>query len=454
MKTLLTLLAAAGLVAGAALAAPLTEKEQTAIKQEVTQTVQNLFGAFERADIEGILGFFSDDPAFLAADAEGKVSDNPTFRKATREFFQTVSGEKIQTKSQDIKILNTGTVIVAWQGGYQTMMKDGTVVKCDSYAATFVFKRIGQGWKIIYDHESGPPPQPVPPAVAAGAPQPVSPAPTAAPEMRKLDVWYGEWTYAGEYHATPLGEAAKFTGTMSGRPSLNGNVAEFLNREQGPAGETQALELCWFDSAAKKFAYVYLGNDGYIEQGPFTMTADLCVWEGTGVAGGTAFRIKGTETVSPDQRMLTRKTEISLDGKTWLPFFDSKFTKIAAPTIEQELIKLEEDWAKAYVARDVKAMGRIEADDWVYTDADGNVITRAEDLADLASGAFVATSFVVDDLKVRVYGDTAVVTGRQTEKATYKGKDASAVYRITDTWIRRAGGWQCIASHLTKIAEK
>jgi Protein of unknown function (DUF1579) len=156
-----------------------------------------------------------------------------------------------------------------------------------------------------------------------------TPPPVSASEMQKLTVWYGEWTYAGEYHATPLGEAAKFTGTMSGRPTLNGNVAEFINREKSPAGETQALELCWFDPSTKKFAYVYLGNDGYIEQGPFTMTTDLCTWEGAGVAGGTAFKIRGTEKVSPDQRMLTRKTEISLDGKNWLPFFDSKFTKVA-----------------------------------------------------------------------------------------------------------------------------
>jgi len=52
------------------------------------------------------------------------------------------------------------------------------------------------------------------------------------------------------------------------------------------------------------------------------------------------------------------------------------------------------------------------------------------------------------DLKVQLYGDTAVVTGRQTEKATYKGEDASAVYRVTDVWIRRDGRWQAIATHL------
>jgi ketosteroid isomerase-like protein len=158
-----------GLVASSAFAAPLSEKQQATIKQEVEQTMQSLLQNFSRADIDGILKFYSDDPGFLAPDPEGKISDNPTFRKATREFFQTVSSETIQTKHQDVRILAADTVVLAWQGSFQTQMKDGAVLKCDSYAATFVFRRIGNEWKIIYDHESGLPPQSVKPAAPTGA---------------------------------------------------------------------------------------------------------------------------------------------------------------------------------------------------------------------------------------------------------------------------------------------
>lgn len=119
---------------------------------------------------------------------------------------------------------------------------------------------------------------------------------------------------------------------------------------------------------------------------------------------------------------------------------------------EQELIKLEQDWAKAIVARDIQTLDRIEADDWFYTDPDGNVITKAQDSAELKSGAYVATSFVADDMKARVYGETAVVTGRNTETSTYKGKDTSGQYRWTDTWVKQAGRWQCVATHSSKIA--
>lgn len=127
----------------------------------------------------------------------------------------------------------------------------------------------------------------------------------------------------------------------------------------------------------------------------------------------------------------------------------------ASATIEKELIQLENDWATAYLARDVKALGRIEADQWVCTSWKGEVFGRADDMADLESGAYVAAEFKVEDLKVILHGDTAVVTGRQREKATYKGEDASGVFAITDTWKKQSNGsWQCISSQLTKLAPK
>ena len=110
------------------------------------------------------------------------------------------------------------------------------------------------------------------------------------------------------------------------------------------------------------------------------------------------------------------------------------------------------DWAKAIVARDIQTLGRIEADDFIYTVPDGTVFTKARDLEEMKAGMFVATSFVPDDIKVRVYGDAAVVTGRNTIRAQYKGKDASGQFRWTDTWTKRGGVWRCVATHSSKIA--
>ncbi len=132
----------------------------------------------------------------------------------------------------------------------------------------------------------------------------------------------------------------------------------------------------------------------------------------------------------------------------------------AAPSksssVEKELIKLEEGWGDAWVKCDVAFLDRILADDYTEMDSDGSVSTKAQSLADLKSGDFKCTSSVNDDYKVRVYGNAAVVTGRLTMKAQYKGKDISGQYRWTDTFIKRAGHWQCVATGVSSkiVAEK
>ncbi len=118
--------------------------------------------------------------------------------------------------------------------------------------------------------------------------------------------------------------------------------------------------------------------------------------------------------------------------------------------IEQEVLALEHAWAAAYVNADLEALDRLEAEEWICTTAKGEIYRKADDIREVGNGSFKATAFEMSDLTVQVYGDTVVITGRQTEKATYKGKDASAVYRITDVWLRRDGRWQAIASHLSR----
>ena len=57
-------------------------------------------------------------------------------------------------------------------------------------------------------------------------------------------------------------------------------------------------------------------------------------------------------------------------------------------------------------------------------------------------------------MKVRVYGDAAVVLGRNTVKEQYKGKDISGQSRFTDTWVKKDGRWQCVATAGSKITKK
>jgi ketosteroid isomerase-like protein len=125
-------------------------------------------------------------------------------------------------------------------------------------------------------------------------------------------------------------------------------------------------------------------------------------------------------------------------------------------TAEQELIKLENRWNDAIVKHDWAFFDQILADDYISTDFDGNVGTKADFLEFLRSGESVIASSIVDDMKVRIYGDTAVVTGRTTTvNEQYQGKDLSGQYRWTDTWVKYyLGRWRCVAEHISRIAEK
>ena len=123
-------------------------------------------------------------------------------------------------------------------------------------------------------------------------------------------------------------------------------------------------------------------------------------------------------------------------------------------SVEQVVIKLENDWNDASVKRDVVVLGRILADDYISTDHDGVMWTKAQNLELLKSGEDVVTSAVSSDMKVRVYGNAAVVTGRYTAKEELKGKDISGTDAYTDTWVKRSGSWQCVATHSSRLAQK
>jgi hypothetical protein len=89
---------------------------------------------------------------------------------------------------------------------------------------------------------------------------------------------------------------------------------------------------------------------------------------------------------------------------------------------EQELIKLEKDWSDAYVKHDWAFLDRIVSDDYIFTDPDGKIWTKAQWLANLKSGEVIYTSVVTDNIKVRLYGDAAVVIGRNMEKSQNKAR--------------------------------
>jgi predicted ester cyclase/ketosteroid isomerase-like protein len=122
--------------------------------------------------------------------------------------------------------------------------------------------------------------------------------------------------------------------------------------------------------------------------------------------------------------------------------------------VKQELIRLEKEWADGYVKRDLTVLDRMEAENFVGTDFDGNIYSKAKDLEEVKGGVFMMESWVCPEMKVYLYGETAVVTGRSSVKSRYKGKNTSGQYQWTDTWVNKNGYWQCVANQSSRVTKR
>lgn len=81
---------------------------------------------------------------------------------------------------------------------------------------------------------------------------------------------------------------------------------------------------------------------------------------------------------------------------------------------EEEVLRLEKEFSQAIVKNDAVAVGRLLADDWIIIDPDGGIIDRARFLGVMESGALTHEMMESDDARVRIYGNTAIVTALTT----------------------------------------
>jgi peptidylprolyl isomerase len=131
--------------------------------------------------------------------------------------------------------------------------------------------------------------------------------------------------------------------------------------------------------------------------------------------------------------------------------------KPAAVNVEQELKKVEQQWLDAYLRHDPDTMARIEADDFTITYPDGSIRTKAQDVEAQRNAAKQSArppqTSATEDEHIRVYGNTAVLTGIFVSIGS--GQNPNAVFRsrFTDVYVRRGGTWQVVASQLTAIPD-
>ena len=121
---------------------------------------------------------------------------------------------------------------------------------------------------------------------------------------------------------------------------------------------------------------------------------------------------------------------------------------------EQALISIQHDWAEARVKGDSSYTRRLEAEDCTIVWPDGKIVNKRADLQTM-TGDIVFTEFKVDDVRVRLYGDTGIVVGQGIIRAQEGKQDLlGGKFVWTDTFVKQSGQWKVVASQITSVLEK
>jgi ketosteroid isomerase-like protein len=118
---------------------------------------------------------------------------------------------------------------------------------------------------------------------------------------------------------------------------------------------------------------------------------------------------------------------------------------------ERELLALETAWDDAVAAKDTTALQRIIADDFVMIGADGTVSDKHQLIEGIADPQLQIEPFQTEDVRVRVYGSVAVLTGRYSQRGRWKGQAYETAARYTDVYVKTGGRWHAVSAQATRI---
>ncbi len=122
--------------------------------------------------------------------------------------------------------------------------------------------------------------------------------------------------------------------------------------------------------------------------------------------------------------------------------------------IRNDLVRIEQEIGQANLDCDYKYFDRIEGEDFLFTDANGVLTDKKQDMAGEKDCRKHEGKYEVNEPLVRIYGNTAVVTGQVTTTANNKeGKTVVRRSRFTDVFVWRHERWELVAGHSSRIPE-
>jgi hypothetical protein len=126
--------------------------------------------------------------------------------------------------------------------------------------------------------------------------------------------------------------------------------------------------------------------------------------------------------------------------------------------VKRAVIAMDDQWRAAQLGNDAVVLDSMLADDWTTTDSPAGDIsgtrrveTKVHFLADVKSGERSYESIADSDVKVQIYDDAVVLTGRTTSKGYLKDQRISETSMFTRTYAHREGRWQMVAAHSSAV---
>jgi ketosteroid isomerase-like protein len=119
---------------------------------------------------------------------------------------------------------------------------------------------------------------------------------------------------------------------------------------------------------------------------------------------------------------------------------------------EEQVLERGQEWATAELHGDMIALDQMLADEFIGIGPRGFMLTKEQWLARFRSGDVRYDSFTWDDVRVRVYGDAAVATGRQSQQGKYKDQEIAGQFRAMLVFVQQEGRWVLAALQLSPIA--
>src|SRR5690348_653677 len=122
-------------------------------------------------------------------------------------------------------------------------------------------------------------------------------------------------------------------------------------------------------------------------------------------------------------------------------------------SVDQSIRLLDEERIQAQIHADATALDRIYADDFIGVGPSGTVRSKPQVISDFTSGELKFQSITTDEVQVRIYGNTAVETGRSTMNGQDRGKVVPRDNRFTRVWAKQQGHWRLVLNHYSPLIQ-